>query len=172
MLCTTFFALSPPQINSTRYPSGTGHAYRRSAGSRKSSLSQASSCSRRTSVASAFTTAAREAREPPMAPGLSLPQFFQWLSELALGCAALAKTFNHTLARRSREGIERCGTKRGPAPPLCASGRLRRKSGSSGATAARALALLQWMEVSRGMRKGGIPAFRLSSWFVEGRVSP
>lgn len=101
------------------------------------------------------------------APGLTEAQFFGWLTEIVVECKALGtkKTFGHSLTRRpcsilGRGGRGYRGGKDDYRDPLDGASARRQN-------AARALALLQWMEVSRGMstgkKGGGIPPFRLSA---------
>lgn len=104
-----------------------------------------------------------------MASGLTERQFFDWLSEVAMESKALTtkNNFYHSLARSPSKMGNTGGSLRGKAD----SGEKMERRGS-GATAtarrnaAKAVVLLQWMEVSRGMRNKkarDIPPFRLSS---------
>lgn len=130
--------------------------------------------SRRTSIA----CNGREQEDPTPsteASGLTEPQFFDWISEVAMECKDLTtkKTFGHSLTRSLSKGEKPGGNHRGNAEPghSIQGGFSKMESGGNGAASARreaakAVVMLQWMEVSRGMRDkktGDIPPFRLSS---------
>ena len=108
-----------------------------------------------------------------MAPGLTEPQFFDWLSAVAMECKALTtkKTFGHSPQRSRSKGGRDGPHLRGKIE----SGRLapsKSDAASARRNAAKTVVLLQWMEVSRGMRKAkreGIPPFRLSACLTSGR---
>ncbi|CAM9206655.1 unnamed protein product, partial [Ectocarpus sp. 13 AM-2016] len=94
------------------------------------------------------------------ASGLSEAQFFQWIKFVAVECKALAtkKALGNSLTRpRAKSERGTCGGK-ADANEM--------ENGSRREGVASAVVLLQWMEVSRGMRAGkgeGIPPFQLSS---------
>lgn len=145
-----------------------GNGLGRRQSSRKPSLSYAGTCSRRTSVTFDSTSGHHETEESPIAPGLSQSQFFEWLTEIAAGCLTLARSVNQAFPLCCKVGI-------GSGVVSEVRGSQLKKINAAGGgvaanwhNAARVVALLQWMEVSRGMRKGGIPAFRLSSCFAKG----
>ncbi|CBN74420.1 hypothetical protein Esi_0020_0141 [Ectocarpus siliculosus] len=102
----------------------------------------------------------------PEASGLTEAQFFQWVKFVAVECKALVtkKAFGNSLTRpRSKSGR---GTCRGKAESVDAMPANEKENGSRRQGIASAVVLLQWMEVSRGMRAGkgeGIPPFKLSS---------
>ena len=109
------------------------------------------------------------------ASGLTELQFIEWLSEVALECKALTtkKTFGHSLTRSPSRMGKPGGSLRGKAEHGDEMG-----SGSTGVdssarkNAAKAVVLLQWMEVSRGMQSkktGDIPPFRLSACVVSSK---
>lgn len=102
----------------------------------------------------------------PEASGLTEAQFFQWIKFVAVECKALAtkKAFGNSLTRpRSKAGRRTCG---GKAESVDAMPANEKENGSRRQGVASAVVLLQWMEVSRGMRAGKgecIPPFQLSS---------
>ncbi|CAM9228445.1 unnamed protein product [Ectocarpus sp. 12 AP-2014] len=110
-----------------------------------------------------FSGTARGADGEPSAQeasGLSEAQFFQWIKFVAVECKALAtkKALGNSLTRpRAKSGRGTCGGK---------ADANEKENGSRRQGVASAVVLLQWMEVSRGMRAGegeGIPPFQLSS---------
>lgn len=108
-----------------------------------------------------------EARDPPVAPGLSLPQFLEWMSEMAVKCPTPVKAFGRAFARLPNEQRFDRGENGRPGPLLASTGKASRVSSTSRENAAKAVVMLQWMELSRGMRNGGIPPFSLSSCLAE-----
>ncbi|CAM9810177.1 unnamed protein product [Ectocarpus sp. 6 AP-2014] len=103
----------------------------------------------------------------PEASGLTEAQFFQWIKFVAVECKALVtkKAFSNSLTRpRSKSGRGAC---RGKAESVDAMSANEKENGSRRQGIASAVVLLQWMEVSRGMRAGKgegiIPPFKLSS---------
>lgn len=192
-----------------------GGGSRRRSSLRGSPLSWTGSHHPATSAACDITEGELEAKDPPVAPGLSLPQFFEWMSEVVVKCPAPAKTFGRIdLARhqpnektfgRGRNGrsgsgslllVERAGKqarrlgvestgKQARGLGVESTGKQPRGLGvestgkqARGAgvlkrqNAAKAVVMLQWMELSRGMRTGGIPPFSLSSCFAEAAPPP
>ncbi len=108
-----------------------------------------------------------------VAPGLTEPQFFAWLSAVAMECKALTtkKAFGPSLPRMGPKAGREGQSTRGRAESSRAT---QSRSGSANArrNAARTIVMLQWMEVSRGMRdtntntkggEGGIPPLHLSA---------
>lgn len=99
-------------------------------------------------------------------------------------CKALTtkKTFGQSLTRSPSKTREPGRNLRGKAESghSIRGGNDKRESGRNGPAgarrnAARAVVLLQWMEVSRGMRNeraGDIPPLRLSSCLVDGKLVP
>lgn len=90
-------------------------------------------------------------------PGLSQLQFMEWLEEVAIGPSNLSGTSRKKTSRLS--GIEG-----GPGASVSrVSGKhgSRTTVGTEFAKNSKALALLQWMELSYGMKMFRIPAFRL-----------
>ena len=118
---------------------------------------------------------------------MSLPQFFEWLSEVVVKCHVSVKSFGHGFAGQPDEKrFGRWGNGRsGSLLESTSKGREGRQSTGKGTeeiesggksrgvgvmrrhNAAKALVMLQWMELSRGMRSGGIPPFDLSSCFPD-----
>lgn len=135
-----------------------------------SSVSQRRGSSRRASSLSCDVSVREsEAKEPPVVPGLALDQFFHWLSRLATGSPALfeSKALHQASAARGRKDVKRaCESRPG-------GGRWRSSDGSPmKRDVAKAVTLLQWMDVSRGMKRDNIPAFNLSSFVSWGPSSP
>lgn len=104
-------------------------------------------------------------KRPSLAKGLSQLRFSDWLAELALGCSALTKAFGRRLKSPANMGYRHQMAERSVSTA---------HTGRVGGVvhdmvyeqnAAKAVALLQWMEVSRGMRRGAIPLFSLSTCF-------
>lgn len=100
------------------------------------------------------------------ASGLTEAQFFQWIKFVAVECKALTtqKAFGNSLIRpRSKSGRGTCGGKAQSKDAMTAH---EKENGSRRQGVASAVVMLQWMEVSRGMRAGKgerIPPFQLSS---------
>lgn len=108
-----------------------------------------------------------EAKDPPVAPGLSLPQFLEWMSEVAVKCPTPVKTLGRAFARPPNEQRSALGGNGRSGSLLASTGKASRVSSTSRENAAKAVVMLQWMELSRGMRNGGIPPFSLSSCLAE-----
>lgn len=157
-----------------------GGSRRRRSSNLESPKSQRNAPSRRRSVAcdgkgDGDLTSSAEA------PGLTEPKFFDWLSQVAVECKALTtkNTFGHSLRRSPSKRGNPGRNLRGKAESghSIQGGSSAMESGVNGAAsarrnAARAVVLLQWMEVSRGMKSkktGDIPPFRLSSCLVNGK---
>lgn len=113
------------------------------------------------------TAGACEAKDPPVAPGLSLKQFLEWMSEVIVKCPAPVKTFGHGFTSLPNEQRFGRGRKGRSGPLLASTAKAKGLSSTSRQNAAKAVVMLQWMELSRGMRNGGIPPFDLSSCLAE-----
>lgn len=135
--------------------------------SRRRRCSSASTFSRRTSCGSMAATGNDEAQEPPVAPGLSLLQFFEWLVEVIVECSTLNRIFRGRTAGRGSTSSEtgRFGRSRGESCTLGRGSRAMKAKGGDerGTSCPKAVMFLQWMELSSAMRRKRLPAFRLSA---------
>lgn len=135
--------------------------------SRRRRSSSASASSRRSSGSSMLVAGNDEAQEPPVAPGLSLPQFLEWLVGVILECATLTRIFR---GRTAGIGSTKSETGRlgWPGGGLRTSGQgpgatKAKRCDERGTSFAKAVTFLQWMELSSGMKRKHLPAFRLSA---------
>lgn len=109
-----------------------------------------------------------EVLEPPIAPGLSLQKFLEWLVEVIVSCATLSRTFRDKIA--SIGGGMPLGARVSVRSRDTSQKHLRRAQTSEGGVmrgvscgTGKAVTFLQWMELSSGMRKKNVPPFRLSA---------
>ena len=157
----------PWRLSSFFSPIKTGDSVKQRASFRGSSIGRMGSRHSSKNAGCDVMAGVCEAKDPPVAPGLSLPRFLEWMSEVVVKCPAPVKSFGHAFARLPNE--QRFGREsNGRSGPLLAdNGKARGVSFTSRHNAAKAVVMLQWMELSRGMKNGGIPPFNLSSCLAE-----